>query len=133
MLLVPCDCGSFLELNPEVTLATYLETLTNKYCTDDLILKLAPEDLDFNTMRYTCLGCGKIVDLTYKDIETRIRSYLIEQALITKKKPIIQKYVDFTEVDSDKGLFYCGKCAGIDNEGNCFKDLKNKCNFRKHV
>lgn len=124
MLGIECDICNSLVFVDEVETRLKYESDAN-YLVDDAgkILERTIQDY----LIYRCVGCGQVYKLTYKEWEQRAREKLAKEIMLARKFHIFKHVVDPKKVDPDNGLEWCGKCDGVDGEGNCFTDIIKVC------
>ncbi len=123
-----CDkCGGQLLVDNQVTLDRYLTKVD--YVKDDIgdICDIAVGDY----LTYKCLGCTYTVDYTFKEVEQKARESVTNEVKKYRKLHVFTEVINPMFIDQDSGLEFCGRCLGVDNEGNCYKDIILQCPFRK--
>lgn len=124
MLGIDCDVCNGLAIFDEVaTRMAYTEDAN--YMIDE-VGKIIEETLQ-QYLIYTCMNCNTQYNLTYKEWELRTRERLAKEVMEARKFNIFKGVVDPSKVDPDNGLEWCGKCSGVDNEGNCYSDIIKVC------
>ena len=124
MLGIDCgECNGLLLFDEFFTRNEYLKDAD--YIVDD-----AGEIVDSAVQQYLmykCSRCNKLYKFTYMEWEKKARTKIAKEIMIARKLKVFREVVDPANVDPDNGLEWCGKCDGIDNEGNCFTDIIKVC------
>ena len=120
-------CGRELLVDKEASLASYLSKVD--YIKDD-VEEIC--DIAMNTfLVYTCINCKRTFEYTLADVELKIRELIKSDVMQFRKKYVIRNDIVPGTVNPDNGIEYCGRCAGADDEGNCYKDVISQCSFRR--
>ena len=128
MFNIICDnCGGSMIVDHKITLDNYLAKVN--YVTDD-IGKIC--DIALNSyLTYVCNSCTKQTDYTIAEVELKLREDLTFEVKKYRKSHVFRNIINPLYIDPDNGLEYCGRCLGVDNEGNCYSDIIKQCPFRR--
>ena len=120
-------CGSKLIVDNRATLDRYIAKVD--YIKDDLgnICDIALGSY----LTYQCIQCTAKIDYTFKEVEQKARESITNDVKIYRKKHVFRNFINLMYIDQDSGIEFCGRCLGVDNEGNCYKDIISQCPFRK--
>jgi len=120
---IDCEiCGGTLELSKSSTIDEYAIAVTLNANISQKI-----DEIIGRYLVYKCILCSATYKYTYKDLEKVLRKNLTQQMLILVARGNIINNYNMT----DKLLFYCGKCNGIDGVGGCLKTVYNNCNIKR--
>jgi hypothetical protein len=128
MLEVICDnCGDILALDEISTFEDYKKD-------HGIILKedgtLSEESIPTYIV-FKCLSCNSLYKLTYEEWFEKVKFKIAESAMHARRLEIFKEHINPYIIDPDNGLEFCGKCPGIDNEGNCYVDIIKQCPIRR--
>lgn len=127
MFYILCDfCENQLVLDQNKTLNYFYNNLSY-YIKEDGFLNY--KDIPV-LMMYYCLGCNKEYEFDVFELNTRLKKSIADVALKLKRKNLALEMKDI-KPDQDSGLVYCGICPGYDGEGNCLKNIIDRCSIRK--
>ncbi len=121
---IECEvCGKTLELSKSDTIDDYAIAVTaNNNNISEKIDEIISKYLVFK-----CQSCNSKYKYTYKDLERVLRKNLTQKMLVLVARGNITNNVAIT----DKLLFYCGKCNGVDGMGSCLKTTYNNCEIKR--
>lgn len=128
MFSIICDkCKSIVLPDERATLESFLQEVD--YIKDDLgeICDIAVN----NYIIYKCQQCGTTYRYTLPEVEQKFREQIAHEVKIVRKRYVMKHDVPVGTVDPDNGLEFCGRCVGVDDEGNCFTDIIKQCSFRR--
>lgn len=89
-------------------------------------------DIALNSyLTYSCLSCTIQTNYTIAEVELKIREDLTQEVKRYRKGHVFRNVVNPLHIDHDSGMEYCGRCLGVDDRGNCYKDVIRQCPFRE--
>lgn len=128
MFTLLCEkCKGNIFPDEQATLEKFLSKVD--YVRDDLdnICDIAIN----NFIIYKCDYCGATYELQLRDVERKLREKIAHDVKAVRKIYVMRNDIPIGSVDPDNGMEYCGLCVGVDNEGNCYKDIIKQCSFRR--
>lgn len=130
MFNIICNsCGGAMVVDYQITIENYVNKVD--YVRDDLG-KIC--DIALNSyLTYGCTNCTYKANYTMAEVELKIRQDLTQEVKKYRKTHVFKKVINPLYIDADNGMEFCGRCLGIDNEGNCYKDVILQCPFRREL
>lgn len=90
-------------------------------------------DLAINSpLLYVCSNCSKTFKYTLKQVEAKVKDTVFKDVMQYRKRYVFREIYNMGVINPDSGMVSCGLCAGIDNEGNCYADIKKVCPLVKN-
>lgn len=127
--IICSNCGGSMTVNYPATLENYVAKVD--YLKDELgnICDIALNSY----LTYSCMSCSNKKDYTMAEVELKIRQDLTQEVKKYRKTYVFKNVVNPLYIDADSGIEFCGRCLGVDNEGNCYKDVISQCPFRRKI
>ena len=126
MFPIKCsECKQVLEFNYIKSLDQYLNKVDYIRDSENTIIDIAVN----SPMFFYCLLCDKEFLYSSKDLENKLKETISSDIKQYRKKYVFTKVIQIQFINPDNGFKYCGKCAGVDNQGGCYKDIIKVCPF----
>jgi predicted nucleic-acid-binding Zn-ribbon protein len=128
MFNIICDkCGGSMAVDQKITLDNYVAKVD--YIRDGLD-KIC--DIALNSyLTYRCTSCLYQTNYTMAEVELKLREDLTLEVKKYRKNHVFRNVINPLYIDQDSGLEFCGRCLGVDDEGNCYIDVIKQCPFRR--
>lgn len=128
MIKLFCDkCGSILEENKSLTLASYDREFVELFSEDGSLYT----NTEMNYLLFVCNKCGFHRKVNISLLTEMIRRDLIEIVANNRVSAAVPT-IDRRKVKEENGVSYCGICFGvIDDSGYCYNDVISQCKVRK--
>ena len=130
MFNIQCDnCKHTLEFDYDSSIAEYISKVD--YINDEVHVI---EEIALKTpLIYKCINCMSIFKYTFKEYELKRQESVRADVKRFRKIHVFKHIVNPGSINPDNGLVYCNICDGVDNKGNCYKDIIAVCPFvKKH-
>lgn len=130
MFTILCDnCKNPVDFDYNTSINEYLHKVDYINDSDDFILDTAMS----TGLVYRCINCKKTYKYTFRDLELKRRESIRADVRRYRKIYVFKNIINPGSVNPDNGLFECNLCDGVDNLGNCYKDIIAVCPFaNKH-
>ena len=79
---------------------------------------------------YRCTKCGLTYSLTFEEVEARVRELVAFDVMNFRKIHMFKHHLDPTSIDYESDFVFCGACAGVDGEGNCYANVVDRCTIK---
>ena len=123
MFKLACDkCGGQLALDNISTIHDFQENIRYEIIESGSLIN---KDIPLYSY-YVCTNCNESYKLTPIEFDRKVREFITEMALKMKRARIMEQ-INWSMVDQDSGLEYCGQCQGYDEKGNCLVDIIKQC------
>lgn len=119
-------CSSVLFFDKVKTVDNYVQEVD--------YVKNTLEDLEssfkYLELMYFCPNCNKNILMSFDDVFNCLTKNLLDDIKNYRKLYAFRNVASKYSINPDNGLEFCGSCSGVDNEGNCYKDVIKYCPFR---
>ena len=126
MFVISCDkCGSQVNMDYNASLEDYLHKVDYVKDSADQIVDTALSTY----LIYRCSRCSSIFKYTWPELEFKLRESVYKDVKRYRKIYVFKNVINPGSINPDNGLIFCGICDGVDNIGNCYKDITKICPF----
>ena len=128
MFNIICDkCKGVVECDYDTSISEYL--LKVDYV-NDKISDICDTAKDIPLV-YKCISCSAKFKYSFKELEQKRRESIHADIRRFRKIHVFKNVINPASINPDNGLEYCNICDGVDNAGNCYKDIISVCPFVK--
>lgn len=126
MFNILCEtCKNILDFDYDSSIKEYISKVDYINDDDSFIFTTA-----LNTpLIYRCINCDSTFKYTFKDLEIKRQESVRADVRRFRKIHVFKNIINPGSINPDNGLVFCNVCDGVDNSGNCYKDIIAVCPF----